>query len=414
MDHARFTPDSLAAVPDAFAALAEARQRTPLLHDERANAWHLFRYDDIDRVLLDFARFSSAEPPRPGMPPVPEEFGMSILGMDPPRHRQLRGLVSQAFTPKAIEALRPRIVELAEGLLDRVRGDGGMDLIGDFAEPLPVTVIAEMLGVPVERRHDFKRWSDDVVSGEPGRQEAGMGEMAGFFREMIAARRRVPTDDLVGGLVAAEVDGERLSEAEVVAFSILLLVAGNETTTNLLGNAIVCLDAHPEQFARVRREPALIPGAIEETLRFLPPVWQLGRFAKEGAEIAGVAIPTGAAVVPWLAAANRDPDRFPDPDRFDPERAPNKHLAFGRGIHACLGAPLSRLEAAVALPLLIDQLPGLRRVTGPPVPLVAGGGFVFGPKSLPVEFSPSGQRRFPAAKRLVGAGSRRTAISLEG
>ena len=385
-----FTPASLEEVPTAFAALAEARRTTPVLHDEATNTWHLFRYEDVDRVLLDYAGFSSEEPARPGAPPIPDEFSLSIIGMDPPRHRQLRALVSQAFTPKAIIDLRPRIEALANDLINQARaaGDGRMDLIRDYAEPLPVTVIAEMLGVPVERRRDFKRWSDDVVSGDPARQEVGMTEMAEFFRTKIAARHGAATNDLIGDLVKAQIDGAHLAEAEIVAFSILLLVAGNETTTNLIGNAIVCLDAHPEQFARVRENPAFIPGAIEETLRWLPPVWQLGRFAKEGATIAGEHLPPGAAVVPWLAAANRDPERFPDPDAFDPQRTPNKHLAFGRGIHACIGAPLSRLEAAIALPMLLECLPDLRVVRDAPIPVVDSD-VVFGPTTLPVEFSPT-------------------------
>jgi cytochrome P450 len=390
MEPSGYAPESLDDVPAAFAALAAARQETPVRHDEATGAWHVFRYADVDRVLLDHAAFSSVEPARGGPAEMPEEFGLSILNLDPPRHRQLRALVSQAFTPKAIAALRPRIEDLTQGLIDAARADGSgrMDLIRDVAEPLPVTVIAEMLGVPFARRRDFKRWSDDVVSGDEARGAAGMTEMAAFFREMIAARRRAPSADLLSDLVSAAIEGERLAEAEVVAFAILLLVAGNETTTNLLGNAIVCLDAHPEVFARVRENPELIPGAIEETLRWLPPVWQLARYAKEGASVAGVPIPAGAEVVPWLAAANRDPERFPDPDRFDPARTPNKHLAFGRGIHACLGAPLSRLEAAIALPMLLAQLPDLRRVPGAPVPLVAGG-FVCGPTSLPVAFTPN-------------------------
>jgi cytochrome P450 len=391
MDPFIATPDTLDALPAAFDALARARQQTPVLHDPTTGSWHLFRYADIDRVLLDNAAFSSVEPSQPGVPPVPEEFGMSILGMDPPRHRQLRALVSQAFTPRAIGELRPRIARLSQELIDaaRANGAGRMEFIAEFAEPLPVTVIAELLGVPAERRHDFKRWSDEVVSADEVRNAVGMTAMADFFREQIAFRRHHTTDDLLGGLVIAEIDGERLSEAEVVAFAILLLVAGNETTTNLLGNAIICLDAHPDIFTQVHANPDLIPGVIEETLRWLPPVWQLGRFAREGAMVGETPIPAGSRVIPWLTAANRDPERFPDPDRFDPERSPNKHLAFGRGIHACLGAPLSRLEAAIVLPMLIAQLPDLRRVPGVPVPLVAGGGFVFGPKSLPVEFTPN-------------------------
>jgi hypothetical protein len=268
-----FTPASLEEVPTAFAALAEARRTTPVLHDEATNTWHLFRYEDVDRVLLDYAGFSSEEPARPGAPPIPDEFSLSIIGMDPPRHRQLRALVSQAFTPKAIIALRPRIEALANDLINQARaaGDGRMDLIRDFAEPLPVTVIAEMLGVPVERRRDFKRWSDDVVSGDPARQEVGMTEMAEFFRTMIAARRQAATDDLIDDLVKAQIDGAHLAEAEIVAFSILLLVAGNATTTNLIGNAIVCLDAHPEQFARVRETPPSSPARSRRPCAGCPP-----------------------------------------------------------------------------------------------------------------------------------------------
>ncbi len=390
---------SLADLPAHFAWLAEMRATHPAFQDPQTGHWHAFSYEEASRVLTDYAVFSSearqASEERDQSP-----FAASMIAADPPRHKQLRGLVSQAFTPRAIAALAPRITAITQELLDAVRARGEMDVIHDLSYPLPVTVIAEMLGVPVERQADFKRWSDAIVSihltgandaeslARQQRFGAAMGEMIGYFSELLAYRRQHPGDDLVSGLLVAQMDGQSLSEMELIGFCVLLLVAGNETTTNLIGNAVICLDAHPDALARLREEPALMPGAIEEVLRYLPSVWNMGRTTKTDAEIGGQHVPAGAAITAWMASANRDATQFPDPDRFDITRKPNRHLTFGHGIHTCIGAPLARLEAGIVLPMMLAQLPDLCRVSDVPVETIQSG-IVFGAKTLPVTFTPS-------------------------
>lgn len=395
VDHLPPPLATLDQLPQRLAWFAEQREQAPVLWDDASGAWHLFRYDDVKRVLSDHALFSSANGPAGSQGEAPEGIAASMIATDPPRHRQLRGLVSQAFTPKAINQLRPRIDALAQELLAAAAPRGAMDLIHDFAAPLPVAVIAAMLGVSLERRDDFRRWSDQIVAVQPRElidPERGpdwaVREMTAYFREVLLKRQHEPGDDLISGLLAAEIDGRRLTETELIGFCQLLLVAGNETTMNLIANAVICLDEHPAAAACLRREPELMPAAIEEVLRFLPPVWMPSpRRVTADVELGGQRIRQGAMVFPWLVSANRDERQFPDPDRFDIDRKPNKHLTFGHGIHACLGSPLARLEAAIALPLLLDRLPDLRIVRDAPIPVVDSG-VVFGPKELPVTFSP--------------------------
>lgn len=359
------------------------RAEHPVFHDPQTGHWHVFRYTDVSRVLTDYAVFSS-ESYRPAGQPDQSPFGATLIGNDPPRHRQLRGLVSQAFTPRAIETLRPRIMAITRDLLDAVRARGRMDLIGDFASPLPVTVIAEMLGIPVARRDDFRHWSDEIVSMQSG---TAMREMFSYCAELVADRRQHPGDDLVSGLLTAQIEGRHLTEMELIGFCVLLLIAGNETTTNVIGNAIICLDAHPAEMARAQQQPELMPQLIEEVLRYLPSVWSIERTVKTDTEIGGQHILAGAGITAWMASANRDATQFPDPDRFDISRKPNRHLTFGHGIHACIGAPLARLEAGIALPMLLAHLPELRRVPDVPVETIRSY-FVFGVKQLPVTFTP--------------------------
>jgi len=392
-------PLSLEDLPAHFAWLTEMRAIHPVFQDRQTGHWHAFGYDEASRVLTDYATFSSEARQASGEREQ-SPFAASMIAADPPRHRQLRGLVSQAFTPRAIAALAPRITAITQELLDAVQDRGEMDVIHDFSYPLPVTVIAEMLGVPVERQADFKRWSDAIVSiqltgtndaeslARQQRFGAAMGEMIGYFSELLAYRRQHPGDDLVSGLLTARMDAQSLNEMELIGFCVLLLVAGNETTTNLIGNAIICLDAHPDAMAQLRDDPALMPNAIEEVLRYLPSVWNMGRTTKTDVEIGGEHIPEGAGVTAWMASANRDATQFPDSDRFDITRKPNRHLTFGHGIHTCIGAPLARLEAGIALPMMLAQLPELRRVSGVPVETIQSG-IVFGAKTLPVNFKPS-------------------------
>ncbi len=314
----------------------------------------------------------------------------TLIAKDPPDHRKLRNLVNQAFTPRAVTRLSDRITQITQELLDQVRLQGKMDIVSDIAFPLPAKVIAELLGVPSEDWNIFQRWarvgSSDTVNSRQADGRSMQVEMFDYFSALLEERRRTPREDLISSLSVAEVDGERLSQSELVSFCTLLLAAGQETTKNLIANATVCLTDHPDTMERLIHEPELMPTAVEEILRYLPPVWFLFRQTKSDVELAGQHIPANQAVLAWTASANRDPARFPDPDRFDIEREPNRHLAFGHGIHFCVGAPLARLEAKIALPMMLQQLRGLRRVEG--VPITVHTGIVFVIRSLPVTFQP--------------------------
>ncbi len=368
----------------------QMREAQPVYRDPNWGAWHVFRYADVARILSDHATFSSDESRY--MPPEQRDTSpitSSILRMDPPRHRQLRNIVSQAFTPRMVAQLEPRIQEITNGLLDQVAAKGEMDVIRDLAAPLPVTVIAELLGIPTELREDFKRWSDALVSGDEQMTEeemqalfAEVGNMFTYFVQVLAERRAHPQNDLVSALLAAEVDGQHLSDQELLGFCGLLLVAGNETTTNLIGNLILCLDENPGTVERLRANRALVAGAVEEALRYYAPVKTMIRFATTGTSIGDQHIEAGQLILPWFSSANRDEAEFPDADRFDIEREPNRHLGFGRGIHFCLGAPLARLEVKTALNAMLDLLPGEWRVADVPLePLKSF--IVFGTKNLP-------------------------------
>jgi cytochrome P450 len=359
---------------DPFPWYRAQRERDPVSHAVADGLWMVFGYVDVQRALTDHHEFSS-------------QFGnLSILNTDPPRHRQLRNLVTEAFTPRTVEALRPRISAIVEGLLDQVHASGKMDLIADLAVPLPVTVIAELLGIPTEDRDRFKRWSDAVVTGGGAGQASG--EMAGYFFRLIEQRRRSPRQDLISDLLAARIDGKALSQADLYGFCVLLLVAGNETTTNLIGNAILCLDEHPDARAQLIADPTLLPSAIEEVLRYRSPIQSMFRITRTDVDLGGRSIPRGAHVMAWIGSANRDPAQFPDPDRFDVRRTPNRHLAFGHGIHFCLGAPLARLEATIALQAVLRRLPRLAVDRSVRLERVASD-VVFGVRGLPVTWAPA-------------------------
>jgi cytochrome P450 len=347
----------------------------------------VFDYEGVRRVLTDQETFSSRRGPD------------WLIFNDPPRHTKLRAIISKAFTPRSVAALEPRIREIVHELLDRVAGRGEMDLAVDFAIPLPLIVIAEMLGIPPADRERFRRWADGMLAmsytivgataAEAERANADFitttGEMDAYLGELLAQRRAAPKDDLLTRLADAEVDGERLTRAEILGFFQLLLLAGSETTTNLINNAILCFVAHPDQLARVRAEPALLPSAIEEVLRYRAPVQWMYRIPRREVELHGQTVPAGRPVLAMIGSANRDPAKFAEPDRFDVGRDPNPHLAFGHGNHFCLGAPLARLEARVALGAMLERLGEIELASdGPWEP--RRGLHVHGPARLGVRF----------------------------
>ncbi|AEI43958.1 cytochrome P450 [Paenibacillus mucilaginosus] len=366
----------------------EARTQTPVRYNEHRSAWDLFLYADVHRVLKDPAAFSS----RRGM----EMRTENLLVMDPPRHTQMRDLVNKAFTPKAIGALEEHIRRVTADLLDEAAGRGSMEMVHDLAAPLPVIIIAELLGVPTQDRKLFKEWSDVLVKGVDENTEAAFAKMHAergqaakelslYFSTILKERRTQPQDDLISALLAAEIDGKKLSEEEVISFAILLLVAGNETTTNLITNGVRRLTEDPALQTLLQEQPELVPGFVEEVLRFYPPILAVGRVAAQDVEIGGQTIRAGDQVISWVASANRDERKFDDADAFRPDRKPNPHLAFGFGPHFCLGAPLARLEAKVAAEELLRRFRDLRLEDGAElVPIPSP--FVFGVKSYPVTF----------------------------
>jgi cytochrome P450 len=372
----RFNPFAAEVMADPYPYYRRMREQDPVHWNDQIRAWFLTRHADVSELLRD-DRFSADRtlserylPP----PPHRERPSRSMLVVDPPDHTRLRGLVNKAFTPRMVEQLRPRIVAIAADLLDRARPATSMDLVTDFAYPLPVVVIAEMLGVPPQDRLRFQEWSAVLVRGldpilEPAVHEQvfdARDALTGYLRLVVADRRREPREDLISALIAAEEHGDVLSEGELLAMCNLLLVAGHETTVNLIANSVLTLLQHPDQRERLRREPGLARAAVEELLRFTSPVQWTGRVAIEEVQIDGRTVQPLQSVVGILAAANRDPAVFADPDRLDLGRDPNPHHAFGRGIHFCLGAPLARLEAQVALPMLLERFPGMR-LAGEPV-----------------------------------------------
>ncbi|MFF5213259.1 cytochrome P450 [Streptosporangium sp. NPDC000396] len=364
------------------------RSGPPVEFDAQAGMWNVYGYPEMQEVLGDPATFSSdtMRVIPEGMMPA-EDFSLEgfITQIDPPEHGKLRKLVSSAFTRKVVADLEPRIAAITHELLDAARERERFELVSDLAYPLPVIVIAELLGVPSSDRALFKQWADALfqrdakVSLNQSAEERNAAleatmkpwrEMSAYLAGHAAERRRQPRADLLTRLVAAEVDGERLPDEQVVNFAIVLLLAGHITTTMLLGNTVLCLDAFPAQQDRVRADRASIPAVIEESLRLLTPFAALGRATMREVELGGVTIPADQMVMCWLAAANRDPRQFPGAEVFDPDRDPSPHLAFGRGIHFCLGAPLARLEGRVALNILLDRFDPLRTDPDDPVQFI--------------------------------------------
>jgi hypothetical protein len=359
------------------------RERDPIHRSYAADGWVLSRHRDVQAVLGD-RRFSADERnlrrwprilklrARAGLTDPYAEERASMLRLDAPDHTRLRNLVNKAFTPRAVERMRARAEVLVDELLGRFAPGGRMELVGDFASPLPVKIIAEMLGVPSEDHERFRRWSDEVIFAlgdnsldERIRGERAMEELGLYLLGVAAERRCEPREDLLSGLVRAEERGDRLSEKELATLCVLLLVAGNETTTKLIGNGLLALLRNPEQLALLREEPKRIAGSVDELLRYDGPVQLTSRMVLEDGEIEGRPIRRGQQLVLLLAAANRDPEQFADPDRLDVTRENVRHLAFGHGAHYCLGAQLARLETAVALEGLMTRFPRLRLADEP-------------------------------------------------
>jgi cytochrome P450 len=373
----------------------ELRDLAPVHYSADSDTWTISRYDDVVAVLKDAQTFSSKT--RGGqMEAAMDELSLAqklqlfarffskmrtapwtmrrsrmLIQEDGAVHLRMRDLVNRGFTPRQIQRLEPRIRELVAGCLAELARKPQFDLVSELNIPLPVTVIAEMLGVEPEKRLVFKHWSDVIISGATGSGisnplESGvldaMAELRAYLRPFVKARRRAPADDLISILAAPQVEGEGLADYEIFLFVLLLLIAGNETTTNLLGNAVDALLAHPDQLARVVADPTRVRALVEETLRYDGPVQFLTRRATRETTLHGRTIPAGASVVVLLGAANRDERRFPDPDRFDVGRDTRGHVAFGFGAHFCLGASLARLEAKAALDALVPELPRFARV----------------------------------------------------
>ncbi len=378
-DSFRFDPFDLDTRREPYEIFARARREHPVFPHAEFPVVSIFRYTDVQPILKDPAIWSN-DFDLPGVDPE-ERPAPSMLAQDPPGHTRLRGLVSQAFTPRIIRGLEARMHAIAGELVDRAVEEGEVDVVQALAYPLPVIIIAEIIGVPPEDRERFKAWSDVAVEGfgnalfVPSTPErmARLGrvrsEMGAYFSTLADERRLKPREDLLTGLVQAEVEGSRLTHAEMLQMLILLLVAGNETTTNLIGNALLTVLDHPAQLARLRAERALLPSAVDEVLRYSSPVQMDPRRATRDVELHGHRIMANQLVVCWLGSANRDAEIFPDPDRFDIARGDNRHLAFGFGPHYCIGANLARLEAQVALAALLDRTRAFERVDDAPLPL---------------------------------------------
>ncbi len=355
--------------------LRGVRPEKPVGFDEQMGLWGVYGYPEALEMLNDPKTFSSRTA---HLAPITYDESLSegdMSQMDPPDHTKYRKLLSHGFTPKVVADLEPRIAEITGELLDGITGKDRFDLVAELAYPLPVIVIAELLGVPSSDRHLFKQWAFNIIEELNGMAYLSGGEeaqasvdaandsvkpMLDYLLEHVLERRRRPREDLLTQLSAAEVDGQRLTDNEIVNIANILLVTGHITTTMLLGNTMLCLDSYPDQARRVREDRSLVPTAIEESLRLLTPSAAMSRSTTRDVEVGGVTIPKDKMILIWLGAANRDPHQFIAPAEFDPARDPNPHLGFGRGVHFCIGAPLARLEGRIALNGLFDRFPELR------------------------------------------------------
>ncbi|MCC7361714.1 MAG: cytochrome P450 [Anaerolineales bacterium] len=367
-----------------YPLMARLQDEAPVYWSESIGAWIVTRYDDVQTTFKVTRQFSNEGRLGKAVDYLPAaeraRFGAfeqhyatkSLIHSDPPDHTRLRGLVTKAFTPRVIEGMKPRIQAIIDELLDQALAHSGpVDLIGALAAPLPATVLAEIMGVAQADTQLFKGWADDILSFQGlnrppvpilERAQRGIVALRAYLTELIAERRRRPGSDFLSQLVAAESEGERLSTAELISTCVTFFIAGHETTLSLVGNGLLALLQHPAQLAQLRADPRLMPSAIEEMLRYESPVPRQPRRVAEPAVLGGQALPTNAIVMQFLHGANRDPRQFPDPHTFDIRRANNRHMAFGFGIHFCVGAPLARVEAPLAVAAVLRRMPQLRLV----------------------------------------------------
>jgi cytochrome P450 len=365
---------------DPYPLYRRLRSEDPVHWDPYLHAWVVTRYADVVTVLQ---RFSADRTPTPerlasmGMEqlsPIARVMVKQMLFLDPPQHNRIRGLAAVAFTPRRVEQLRSRIQEITEELIDRVEGQGEMEIMETLANPLPAIVTAGLLGVPARDHNRLKNWSQDFAEvlgnfqhnpDRASRVLSSLEEMTAYFRDAVRREAGEPTEGLVNALTTAEVDGDRLTEEEVIANVIVTMVGGQETTTNLIGNGLLTLLRNPDELERLRADPSMIPSAVEELLRYESPSQHTARLAPHDIEVGGQLIRERQAVIAVMGAANRDPERFSDPDRLDLARQDNRHLAFGWASHFCFGAPLARIEGQIAFATLLRRLPGLRLQPGP-------------------------------------------------
>jgi cytochrome P450 len=351
-----------ALITDPYPAYAAWQADNPIWRDEDTGHWVLTRHEDVHAVLKNHAGFSSAAMGNGGNP-------LPLLSDDPPRHTELRNIVNRAFTSRMLKSMEVPVTTIADEMVSRISTSEDVDIVDALTIPLPVVVISRMMGIPEERRNDFKRWSDALTGTLAGATKdelmTNIMEMSAFFSELIPERRANPGDDLVSAVVNAEVDGKTLTDADIIGFNILLLIAGNETTTNLLGNLLNVLCRRPQMWERLQQDPDLIDVAIEELLRFDAPVQFLMRTATDTVEFHGQEVAAGETVATITGAANRDPRVFNRPADFDLDRKRGRHFALGYGIHFCIGAPLARLEARVAMSKLLQRFSGVSPGGGP-------------------------------------------------
>src|SRR5579864_1002919 len=355
-----------------FPLYHQIRSSSPVLYDPRAKTWMVFDFDSVKRVLSDHEAFSSS------MFTAKQRNPPWFIFFDPPRHTKLRALVMRAFTPRVVANMESRIRDLSRELLDRSIERGEMDLVENYATPLPMMVIGDILGLPVADLPRFTHWSEVIVklsysiSGGEEADQAAMeflmatAEMQDYVTGLLAERRKSPKDDLLTKLAEANVAGEGLTDEETLGFFQLLLVGGTETTTNMISNAVLCLIENPEQLALLQANPELLPSAIEEVVRHRSSIQWEYRATRHDVELRGQRIPAGQLVLAMIGSANRDPQQFRDPDRFDITRNPNPHIGFGHGIHFCLGAALSRMEGRIALTDFLNRLHGFELASDQP------------------------------------------------